>query len=90
MLNFKSKKITLPLYFCVLVALLSPVIAQAELGASGGTAARDAAAQRAAKERKLEKNKQEAEAKKAAEDQQAQPAVVEQPAEGQPEKPAAQ
>jgi cell division protein FtsB len=91
MLNFKSKKIILPLYFCLLSALLFPAVTQAELGGSGSTAARDAAAQKEAKERKLEKKKQEAEAKKSAETQQGQPAETQTPAEGQQQdKPAAQ
>jgi hypothetical protein len=89
MLHFKSKKMILPLYFCLLSALLSPALTQAELGGSGSTAARDVAAQRAAKEIKLEKKKKDAEAKKAAEAQQGQPAETQQPAEGQQEKPAA-
>jgi hypothetical protein len=88
MFNFKSKKVTLPLYLCLLTALLSPAIAQAELGGSGGTAARDAAEQRAAKERKLEKKKKEAEAKNAADSQQGQPVETQQPAESQQEIPA--
>ena len=90
MFKFKIKKIALPLCFCVLAALLFPALAQAELGGSGGTAARDAAEQRAAKEKKLEKKRLEAEAKKAAEGQQ--PATTQQPVETQPqqEKPAAQ
>lgn len=90
MFNFKSKKMILPLYFCVLSALLSPALTQAELGGSGSTAARDVAAQRAAKAEKAEKRKHEAEAKKAAEAQQGQPTEVQQPSEGQQEKPAAQ
>ena len=90
MLQIKSKKITLALYFCVLSALLSPVLAQAELGGSGSTAARDVAAQRAAKAEKIEKKKQQAEAKKAAEAEQVQPAEAQIPAESQQEKPAAQ
>ena len=88
MLNFKSKKIILTLYFCVLSALLFPAITQAELGGSGSKAANEAAEQRAARERKLEKKKQAAEAKKSAE---AQPAETQTPAEGQQQdKPAAQ
>jgi hypothetical protein len=95
MLNFKSKKVLLPLYFCVVSALLFPTLTQAELGGSGSTAARDVAAQRAAqeavKERKLENRKKEAEAKKAAEAQQGQPAETQTPPEGQQQdKPAAQ
>ncbi|ESS66469.1 hypothetical protein MGMO_191c00030 [Methyloglobulus morosus KoM1] len=74
MFNFKSKKMLLTLFFCVLAALIVPTMAQAELGGSGSTAARDVAAQRAEKERKLEKKKHEAEAKKAAGAQQGQPA----------------
>lgn len=87
-MNFKSKKFTLPLYFCLLSALLSPALTQAELGGSGSTAARDAAAQKAAKEMKLEKKRKAAEDKKAAESQQEQPAQSQQPVEGQKEKPA--
>jgi hypothetical protein len=92
MFNFKSKKFTLPLYVCMLLVLLAPVLAQAELGSSGGTAARDAAEQRAAKERKLEKKKQkEAEANKGSEAQQGTaPAEESKPAETQGEQPAAQ
>jgi hypothetical protein len=90
MLRFKSKKITLPLSICLLTALLSPALAQAELGGSGGKAARDAAEQRAVREEKIEKRKQEAEAKKAAESQQAQPVEAQTPTEGQQEKPAVQ
>jgi hypothetical protein len=90
MLHFKSKKMILPLYFCVLSALLSPALTQAELGGSGGTAARDVAAQRAVKAEKAEKRKKEAEAKKAAEAQQGKPVETQTPAEGQQEKPVAQ
>lgn len=90
MLHFKSKKMLLTLFFCVLSVLLVPTIAQAELGGSGSTAARDAAEQKAAKERKLEKKRLKEEAKKAAETQQGQPAETQTPAEGQQEKPAAQ
>ena len=92
MFNFKSKKMTLPLTFCLVLALLAPALAQAELGGSGSTASRDAAAQMEAKERKLEKKRQkEAEAKKAAEAQQGQPAETQTPPEGQQQdKPAAQ
>lgn len=63
MLNFKSKKIILPLYFCVLSALLFPALTQAELGGSGGKASNEAAEQRAVKAQKAEKRKKEAEAK---------------------------
>ncbi len=90
MFNFKSKKIILPLFFSVLLALLSAPLAHAELGGSGGSAARDAAEQRAAKERKLEQKKKDAEAKKAAEAQQGQPATTQPPVEVNQEKPAAQ
>ena len=90
MFNFKSKKMILPLCFCILSALLTPALVHAELGGSGNTAARDIAAQREAQERKLEKKKHAAEAKKAAEAQQGQPAETQQPVETQPEKPAAQ
>jgi uncharacterized membrane protein YdbT with pleckstrin-like domain len=92
MFTFKSKKMTLPLTISLVLALLAPVIAQAELGGSGSTAARDAAAQREAKERKLEQKKQKAaEAQKAAETQGgAAPAEESKPAETQGEKPAAQ
>jgi uncharacterized MAPEG superfamily protein len=91
MFRIKSKKILLPLAICVLSALLAPALAQAELGGSGNTAARDIAAQREAQERKLEKKRQKAEeAKKAAEGQQGQPAETQAPAEGQSEKPAAE
>ena len=91
MLNFKSKKFILPLYFCVLSALLFPAITHAELGGSGSKAASDAAEQRATQERRHEKKKKEAEAKKSAESQQGQPAETPTPAEGQPQdKPAAE
>jgi len=90
MSHFKSKKITLPLFLGILLALLSPALAQAELGGSGNTAARDIAAQREAQERKLEKKKQATEAKKAAQAQQKEPAETVAPTEGQPEKPAGQ
>ncbi len=91
MFKFKSKKMILPLCFCVLSALLIPALVHAELGGSGNTAARDIAAQREAQERKLEKKRLKAEeAKKAAEAQQGQPAETQQPVEGQAEKPAAQ
>lgn len=90
-MNFKSKKIILPLYFCLLSALLFPALSYAELGSSGSKAAGEAAEQRAAKERKKEKKKLEAEANKGTEAQQAQPAETPTPAEGQPEvKPAAE
>ncbi|MEQ1544460.1 hypothetical protein [Methyloglobulus sp.] len=91
MLNFRSKKIILPLYFCALSALLFPALTQAELGGSGSKAANEATEQRAVKERKLENRKKEAEAKKAAEAQQGQPAETQTPPEGQQQdKPAAQ
>jgi len=89
MFNFKSKKMLLTLFFCVFSALLVPTIAQAELGGSGSTAARDVAAQRAAKERKLERKKQEAEAKKAAEAPHGQPAESQTPATEPKEEPTA-
>jgi hypothetical protein len=50
MLNFRSKKIILPLYFCVLAALLFPALTQAEFGGSGSKAANEATEQRAVKE----------------------------------------
>jgi hypothetical protein len=91
MLQIKSKKITLPLYLCLLSALLSPALAQAELGGSGGKAARDAAEQRAARAEKLEKKKHQSEAKKSGEAQQEQPGETQTPpAEGQQEKPTVQ
>ncbi|MEQ1559767.1 MAG: hypothetical protein ABL933_12615 [Methyloglobulus sp.] len=90
MLHFKSKKMIVPLWFCLLSALLVPTLAQAELGGSGGLAASQAAEQRAATERKLENRKKEAEAKKAAEAQKGKPAETEQPAAVQQEKPAVQ
>jgi cell division protein FtsB len=90
MFKFKLKKMLLTLFFCVLSALLVPPIAQAELGGSGSTAARDATAQKAAKERKLEKKRlKEAEAKKAAETQQGQPAETQAPATEPKQEPAA-
>lgn len=91
MLSFKSNKIILAACFCILSALLFPTLAQAELGGSGSTAARDAAEQRAAKERKLEKKRLAEEAKKAAEGQQSAPTeATQQPPAAEPEKPAAQ
>jgi uncharacterized membrane protein YdbT with pleckstrin-like domain len=90
MFHIKSQKITLPLFLGILLALLTPVLVQAELGGSGDTAARDRAAQREAQERKLEKKKKAAEAKKEAEDKQKEPAETVAPTEGQPEKPAGQ
>ena len=91
MFTFKSKKMILPLCFCVLSALLTPALVHAELGGSGNTAARDIAAQREAQERKLEKKRLKAEAaQKAADAQSGQPADAQQPVETQPEKPAAQ
>jgi hypothetical protein len=91
MLNIQSKKMTLPLTFCLVLALLVPALAQAELGGSGSSAARDAAEQKAAKERKLEKKRlKEAEAKKAAETQVEQPAETQTPAVEPKAEPAAQ
>jgi hypothetical protein len=89
MFTFKSKKMLVTLFFCVISALLVPAIAQAELGGSGSTAARDVAAQKAAKELKLEKKKKHAEAKKAAEAQQGQPTETQTPAVEPKEEPAA-
>ncbi len=81
MMTLKLKKMTLPLIICITSALLMPALAQAELGGSGGTAARDAAAQREAKEKKLELKRQKAaEAQKAAESAQGQPADAQTPA----------
>lgn len=89
MLNLKLKKTTASLLITVLLAMVIPSIAQAELGGSGGTAARDAAEQRAARERKLEKKKQkEAEAKAAAQGQQGEGVEAQQPAATTQEKPA--
>lgn len=90
MLHFKSKKIILPLCFCVLSALLFPALTQAELGGSGSKAANQAAEQRAVKAEKAEKRKQEAEAKKAAEAQQGKPAETQAPVAGQQESPTPQ
>jgi hypothetical protein len=91
MFHIKSKKIALPLFLGILLALLTPVLVQAELGGSGDTAARDRAAQREAQERKLEKKRQKAEeAKKEVEGKQKEPAETVAPTEGQPEKPAGQ
>lgn len=89
MFKSKSKKIALPLFFCVLSGLLFPGITYAELGSSGGLAADQAAEQRAAKAKKLEKKKLDAETKKAAESQQGE-APATQPTEAQQEKPPVQ
>lgn len=80
----------LPICLCVLAAFLSPTLAQAELGGSGGLAAGQAAEQRAAKEKKLEQKRKAAEAKKAGEAQQQQPSETQQPADNKQEKPVAE
>jgi len=90
MFNFKSKKIILASYFCVLSTLLFPALTQAELGGSGSKAANQAEEQRAAIAKRKERKEKEAEAKKAAETQQAQPTETQQPQETEPEQPADQ
>ncbi|HEY8094612.1 MAG TPA: hypothetical protein VIE65_00765 [Methylobacter sp.] len=73
MLHIKSKKITLPLCLCVISALSSPALTQADtaivLAASdtGKIAANQAADQRAALAKKAAEAQKAAEAKKAAE-----------------------
>lgn len=75
MLHIKSKKITLPLCLCVISALLSPALTQADtaivLAASetGKIAASQAADQKAALAKKAAERQKAAEAKKAAEEQ---------------------
>jgi hypothetical protein len=75
MLHIKFKKITLPLCLCVISALLSPALTQADTAivlAASGTgeiAASRAAEQKAALAKKAEAQKAAAEAKKAAEAQ---------------------
>lgn len=71
MSHFKSKKIRLPLYLCVLSALLSPVLSHAEeTYSTGKIASKQAAAQKEAiAKRAARKHQREAEAKKAAEPQ---------------------
>lgn len=64
MLSFKSKKMTIPVIFSLVAALLAPTLAQAELGGSGATAARQAREQRAVAQKKREERKQEQEAAK--------------------------
>ncbi|WP_411727609.1 hypothetical protein [Methyloglobulus sp.] len=79
MLYIKSNKITLPLCLCVILALLSPVLTQAEATyESGDIAATRAADQRAALAKKAEERK-----KRAAERQKA--AEAQKDAEGQKE-----
>jgi hypothetical protein len=90
MLKLKVKKIAWPVFFCLFAGLTLPSISQAELGGSGGTAARDAAEQKANKAKKLEKKRLEAEAKKAGDAQQAPPAETQPQPEATEQKPAAQ
>jgi hypothetical protein len=92
MLNFKSKKMTLPLFLSLLIALLAPVLTQAEPYGTGDIASTRAEEQRAAIAKRKEriKKEKEAEAKKAAEAPQAKPSEAQQPSDGQKEEPAAQ
>ncbi len=75
MLHIKSKKITLPLCFCVISVLLSPALGQADttivLAASetGSVAASQATDQKAALAKKAADRQKAAEEKKAAEAQ---------------------
>ena len=81
MLHIKSKKITLPLCFCIISALLSPALSQADtaivLAASetGTVAASQAADQKAALAKKAANRQKaaeaQAEAQKAAQEQKA-------------------
>lgn len=84
MLSIKSIKMSLPLCLCAILALLSPVLTQAEESyESGGISATRAAEQRAALAHKAEERK-----KKAAEKQKAAeaPKEVENPKEAAPTK----
>ncbi|MEY3788894.1 MAG: hypothetical protein RLZ75_3102 [Pseudomonadota bacterium] len=68
MLNINLKKITLPLFFCAISALLTPVLAQAATE-TGSIAATKAADQKAALAKKAADRQRAAEEKKAAEAQ---------------------
>ena len=68
MLHIKSKKITLPLFFCVISALLCPVLSQAA-SETGSIAASKAEDQKAALAKKAADRQKAAEEKKAAEAQ---------------------
>ena len=68
MLHIKSKKITLPLFFCVISVLLSPTLGQAA-SETGSIAASKAADQKAALAKKAADREKAAEEKKAAEAQ---------------------
>ncbi|MEI6066987.1 MAG: hypothetical protein WCP96_06590 [Methylococcaceae bacterium] len=68
MLHIKSKKITLPLFFCVMSAILSPALGQAA-SETGSIAANKAADQKAALAKKAADRQKAAEEKKAAEAQ---------------------
>jgi len=74
MLHIKSKKITLPLCLCVMSALLSPALAQAETALvlaateTGSLAASKAADQKAALAKKAAERQKAAEERKAAEE----------------------
>jgi hypothetical protein len=92
MLNFKSKKITLPLFLSVLLALLFPTLTLAEPYGTGDIASTRAEEQRAAiakRKERIKKEKEEA-AKKAAETQPGKPTEAPIPAGDEQEKPAAQ
>ncbi len=63
MLHIKSKKITFPLFFCVISALLSPALGQAA-SETGSIAASKAADQKAALAKKAADREKAAEEKK--------------------------
>ena len=90
MLHLTSKKITLLLYLCVLTALFSPSLTQAEPYGTGDIASKRAAEQRAAIAKRAEKKKHEAENHKAAETQQAKPVEDQKPTDDQKETPVTQ
>lgn len=64
MLDFKSKKIMMPLYLGMLSVLLSPALTQAEPYGTGDIASKRATEQREAIAKRAERKKQEAAAKK--------------------------
>ena len=90
MLHLKSKKNILPLYLCVLTALFSPSLTQAEPYGTGDIASKRAAEQRAAIAKRAEKKKHEDEAQKAVKTQQAKSAEDQKPTDEQKEIPATQ
>ena len=93
MFHFKSKNILLPLIFSVLAAVLSPALSQAEeTYGTGDIASSRAAEQRAAIAKRKERIRmeKEAEAKKTDEAQKEQASTMQQPAQDQAEKSAAQ